>query len=344
MKHIRIIHMGIGNVGSLVSQMLFSYKSEWENHLDRSIRIVGICTSKGGRWNSRGLDQSDIEAIKQNDYTTDNLFSPKHFDERTILIDTTASKQMLPTIQMALKQGSYVVLSNKNPLSDKQRHYVSIHTDRLYYETTVGAGLPIISTLKDMRATGDEIKTVRGCFSGTLGFITSELEKNNLYSHSIQLAMKKGFTEPDPRDDLSGFDVARKGLILARLMGLQTEFDQVSIQPMYDSSLSKVPVEEFLEKSAEQNNVYQEQFKQARAKTMTLRYTCSISSDEISVGLSQVAKHSNIGSLNGPDNIVVIKSKRYNLHPLVIQGPGAGKEVTAAGVVADVLKVIQRIQ
>jgi homoserine dehydrogenase/aspartokinase/homoserine dehydrogenase 1 len=257
------------------------------------------------------------------------------------LIDTTASDATLKLQKLALKRGGSVVMSNKKPVADKQSDFDALTgygEGRVFFETSVGAGLPIIGTLRDLHNTGDTIEQITGCFSGTLGYIFTELEEGTPFSKAVAAAKSQGFTEPDPRDDLSGVDVARKAVILGRMMGRKLELKDVELQSLYPESMAKLPVEEFMKKLPTLDKEFAKGFKTAMGNDMIPRYIASVTPKKSIVGLAEVPFDSDIGALQGPDNIIVIQTKRYHDNPLVIKGPGAGVTVTAAGVFADVLK------
>lgn len=343
MKQYNIIHLGLGSIGSRVREIILKQQKGLKKMYGVELRYVGAFSSRGGVYSPDGLSDEDIDRVrskKGKQRITDALGA---CSDQTILIDTTASETTADTIETVLTKGGYAVLSNKKPLSssfDQFNRYRNTAFPRLFFETTVGAGLPVISTIRELLATGDTIMQIQGCFSGTLGYICSELENGTSYSQAIKTAMEKGYTEPDPRDDLSGEDVARKALILARLMGYTHELADVHISPMFHTKFKETSLEEFLKRSPEEDQKYRDMFIHALSNHETLRFTATIKKKKIEVGLTEGEKSSPIGSLSGPDNIIVIQTKRYAENPLVIQGPGAGVDVTAAGVVGDIIKII----
>lgn len=239
---------------------------------------------------------------------------------------------------------SYAVLSNKKPLADKLSNFTKLlhaGNERLAFETTVGAGLPVIKIIKELLATGDEIIEITGCFSGTLGFICSALENGEGFYQTVILAKKTGLTESDPRDDLYGTDVARKALILGRLLGKKISLKDIDITPFYLDLERQYSLRAFMEDLQDEDDKYKDRFYEAKQNNKTLRYIANITEKKITVGLSEVQKDSPLGSLTGPDNMIIIKTKRYFTNPIVIRGPGAGLEVTAAGVFGDILSLIR---
>jgi homoserine dehydrogenase len=289
----------------------------------------------------------------------------------TYVVDTSTgdSSSLFPFMEQALARGAGLIVANKKLLAGTQQEFSALTRfgpRRLMCETTVGAGLPIISTLRSLLSTGDEILEISGCMSGTLGYICSSLEREVPFSQSVWQARELGFTEPDPRVDLSGQDVARKALILARLWradqrgGRETgesvrgsagsvagggggggdaiELDQIATQPLFPKGMAQLDTDEFLQVLPELDEEYAARMKRAQSRGHTLRYTARIAPDRCRVGLEEVPLDGSMGrGLRGPDNIFQFRTRRYREHPLIVQGPGAGPEVTAAGVVSDLL-------
>ena len=257
-----------------------------------------------------------------------------------ILIDATASDQTLPALFQGLDAGGGVVLANKKPLAADWEAFERLTRGRrCRYEATVGAGLPIIATLHGLLDSGDEITSLRGCFSGTLGFLCSALNRGETYSAAVRQAHEAGYTEPDPRDDLCGLDVARKALILSRVMGRALELADLRVEPMIPGLLEGLSQQDFMRRLPEADPEMASMVKDARRRGRVLSYVADLTGEAPTVGLREVEPGSPIGRLAGADNIVVFHTARYNQTPLVIQGPGAGREVTAAGVLSDMISL-----
>jgi homoserine dehydrogenase len=212
----------------------------------------------------------------------------------------------------------------------------------LRYEVTVGAGLRVIAGLRYLLDTGDRVTAIEGCLSGTLGYLCAQLESTVAYSAAVTQAGSLGYTEPDPREDLSGRDVARKALILARTAGWPLEMADLSVESLYPASLTSVSAQDFVGAMSALDEPYAGRVREAQAKGRVLRYVARVNSEGGSVGLAPVPKESPLGALRGPANYVAFHTARYVEVPLVISGPGAGPEVTAAGVLGDVINLALR--
>ncbi len=260
--------------------------------------------------------------------------------ERAIVADLTASDGMVPVLSAALDLGCDVVLANKKPLCESYAAFVQLTQHprgRLAYEATAGAGLPIIETLRRLVDAGDSLTDLTACLSGTLGFLCTELEDGRPLSEIVREARERGFTEPDPREDLGGADVRRKALILARTLGQAAEMDQIPDAPLI--GLEGGSVDEWMAGLKRHDQALAERVRAAREQGDVLRYVARLQPGHYEVGLRAVPRSSAVGRLRGPDNIVTLHTRYYTERPLVISGPGAGPEVTAAGVLGDMLRL-----
>lgn len=335
-----LLQLGVGNVGNALRKQVIAQKAKILR--DHGINLVycGLFTSEGGIFEPSGMDDAAVLGFEHGtEKSAEQCIAalPSPF----IVIDTTSSHATSPLLLQALVRGGSVVTANKKPLSGAQADFdalVQAGDGNLYFETTVGAGLPVINTVQSLLATGDEIENIQGCFSGTLGFIFSELQAGKSFSQAVLEAKTRGFTEPDPRDDLSGMDVARKVIILARLMGMKLEPDAVQVTSLYPSEMAALDVNNFMNELSSLDGNIAAQAATAKQAGKVLRYVATVRPGACTVSLEAVDANSDIGNLTGPDNIVVIQTKRYHNNPLVIKGPGAGPEVTAAGVFNDVLR------
>lgn len=276
---------------------------------------------------------------------------------KVILVDNTSNQDVADSYPSFLKAGISVVTPNKKAFSSNLQLWNDIFSSTssqalIYHESSVGAGLPVISTLKDLVATGDQITKIQGVFSGTMSFLFNTFAPVSgsgagKWSEIVAQAKDAGYTEPDPRDDLNGMDVARKCTILARLAGLKVEGpESFPVQSLIPDQLKSVgSANEFMEKLPN-HDAEMESYKEEAAKIgKVVRFVASVDveNNKVSVGLEMVEKDGPIASLKGSDNIFVFHTQRYSSSPLVVQGSGAGGEVTAMGVSADVIKAIERL-
>lgn len=333
----KILHIGVGNVGRELVNQIQQYGHDFV--------YSGLFDKSGGVFAAEGLSAEQVSVFPTGaDPQVTASQTVSQIPTPFVLVDTTAVDATLPVMKDALRKGGAVAMSNKKPLTGTQADWDELHTlggARLFYETTVGAGLPVVSTLKSLLATGDEIVKIQGCFSGTLGYIFSELESGAQFSAAVTQAKAFGFTEPDPRDDLSGMDVARKVLILSRIICKKLEISEVDVENLYSEALGTLSPEDFMSQVSTLDETYSAKAAAAKANGTVLRYVATVTPTEHSVKLLAVPAQSDIGGLRGPDNIVVIQTKRYYDNPLIIKGPGAGVPVTAAGVFADCLAAAQ---
>lgn len=346
---INVLHLGFGRVGKELVRQIAGFEEVFESRLGVSLRFCGVFKSNSQIVSKDGYLAGEILKLGESGFGEGNSFPEvlNFIRAPFIVIDTTASDATYPWLIKSLNRGGMVILSNKKPLAGRFQNYqnlMDLGKNRIFFETVVGAGLPIIKTIKEMQSIGDEILEIKGAFSGTLGFIFSKIQSGMKFSEAVLEAKERGFTEPDPRDDLSGLDVARKTLILSRLLGINLEMPQVRLTGMVPSDMVDLSVEGFLAKLPVLDDFYEKMAKKAREKGKALRFFVNVNRYRSVARLQKVSIESDIGNLRGPDNIVVIKSKRYFQNPLVIKGPGAGVEVTAAGVFADILEAIKTIK
>ncbi len=263
---------------------------------------------------------------------------------RPVLVDLTAD-DTAAALEQALTHGMDLVLANKRPLADRQAisnalwQTAKARGRRILHEATVGAGLPIIDTYHKLVESGDRVNRIEGLLSGTLGYVLSEVSDGVPFSRAVRAAMARGYTEPDPRDDLSGMDVARKALILARLLGYQGELTQRGVESLVPKWARALPLKEFLSRSEELDDGWKRRAAAAAAEKSVLRYVAAVTPSSIVVGVQAVPVTSPLAAIRGSDNQLVFVTDRYKANPLVITGPGAGAEVTAAGVLNDILRL-----
>jgi len=270
---------------------------------------------------------------------------PDHLPH-AVIIDATASAELPRQYEAWLKSGVNVITPNKKgnagPLEEYRRLRKAVRESGRYflYETNVGAGLPIIHTLRTLLDTGDTVIRIEGVLSGTLSYLFNSLDGSQPFSAIVRAAQAKGFTEPDPRDDLSGLDVARKLVILARELGRQIELAQVKVESLVPEDLRAASPHEYLASLEKHDQKIAELLNRAQERNQVLRYIGTIEADgTVSAGLRAIPTSHPFANLTGTDNVVSFQTTRYDNQPMIVRGPGAGPEVTAAGVFSDLLRL-----
>lgn len=354
--------LGFGQIGRALARQLVAQEKYLRGEQGLDIKVIAIADRSGIKIREKGFTPTALQRAARQKASGARLFDgrspltlrqlqammreelwllPSH---RPILVDLT-SEETAPLIQEALERGFHVVLANKKPLAVPQIEFDRLlQTARerglaLRYEATAGAGLPVVDTLTKLQDAGDRVETVLGCFSGTLGYLMTALEDGVAFSEAVRQAWKLGYTEPDPRDDLSGMDVARKALILARTLGRRLDLSDIEVEPLFGQDVDDPDPETFIGNLRTLDQGWAKRIASARARGNALRYVAKIGRASIRVGIEEVPEGSPMGRLRGTDNQVVIHSKRYRTNPLVVTGPGAGAEVTAAGVLNDIVAI-----
>lgn len=356
MKEVNIILFGIGNVGGTLINQLLKTKKQWEKQGGISISIPVIANSTkalfreegvAGDWEEAFQDEAQVWSIVDIvDFVQENGF------KNAVAIDATASKDFVNSYTYLIRNGFHLVAANKvaNTLSgdfyQELRSELGRHQKLFYYETNVGAGLPIVETVKGLHQAGEKITRIRGVFSGSLSYIFNTFSQDNApFSEVLQKAGELGFTEPDAREDLSGNDVGRKLLILARELELNKEFREIRIQSLIPEKLNgQTTAREFRQRFGELDEVFQ-RYKEDQDRGHVLRYVgeIEVGKARLEAKLISAPGSSALGQIRGADNIFEIFTESYGDQPLVIQGAGAGAAVTARGVVSDVFKLSQRL-
>eukprot|EP01083_Nonionella_stella_P280469 954130_1 len=258
-----------------------------------------------------------------------------------IIADCTATKNTTPHLISYQQNNIAVTMTNKKPLTGPYTDFDSLTSDRnlIGFECTVGAGLPIISTFTRLLDSGDTIIKINGVLSTTIDYILSELQNGTVsFSECVKNARKQGLTEPDPRDDLSGIDVARKALILARCMGIEIELSDINIDSLYPVEWESLSVDEFMNKLHDLDDDMGRRILKAKKQARRIRYAAVITRDGVKVSLIDVPIHNPLYNLVGTDNMVSIETQYYS-SPIVISGPGGGIDVTAAFILSDVYQL-----
>ncbi|MDZ7722059.1 MAG: bifunctional aspartate kinase/homoserine dehydrogenase I [candidate division KSB1 bacterium] len=347
---VNLFVVGTGNIGGTLLRQIQEKQNILAYKNGLHIQVCGIANVDGMVINKDGIDLDHWKTLlDQSDKKPDmnELISIIH-DLRlqnSILVDVTASDQVASTYADFLSAGIHIVTPNKRANTMGQDYYDELadltqdHRLHYYYETTVGAGLPLISTIKDLLQSGDQVLKIEGIFSGTLGFIFSKLSADQPFSRIVREAFEKGYTEPDPRDDLSGMDVARKILILAREIGLQMELSQVQIDPPLPDEFNQGSLDEFWKKLPEMDAKFEELRRKSESENKALRYMASLEDGNPKVGIQAVNRQHVLSRADGTDNIIQIVTNRYYDNPMTVQGPGAGLEVTAGGIFANIINL-----
>ncbi len=350
-----VVLLGFGQIGRALAPMIAKVKRE-----ALTLHIVGLIDSSGLVFDADGFSPRRLAALgaakakgaplakaaggRRASAAEAIAFVARHALTNPILVDVTAD-DTTETLTTALGAGMHVVLANKRPVTTDKRKYDALraaaqtHGRRLLLEATVGAGLPIIDTYQKLVESGDRVAKIEGCPSGTLGYLFGELGRGAAFSAALTGAIAKGYPEPDPRDDLSGMDVARKALILGRLLGFTGELEDIAVESLVPDGAERLGLDRFLASLEQFDATWAKRVAAARARGGVLRYRAIVTRKSIRVGLVVVEASSPMASLNGTDNQFIFTTMRYKKNPLVITGPGAGPAVTAGGILNDVLKL-----
>jgi homoserine dehydrogenase len=347
---IPVIFLGVGNIGGTLLRQILNGSDAITRRTGLQFTPVALADVSGVLLDPDGLPEATLYAALETVtggglleaipgiQPLDNVRAA--LQPGIIVADMTATPKTRPTLLAAMEAGCGVVLANKIPLAaDWHEARAFFEYPNLRYECTVGAGLPVIDTLHTLLDTGDRVTQIEGCLSGTLGYLCTELERETPYSSALAYARAQGYTEPDPREDLSGKDVARKSLILARTAGWSLQESSLNIEPLYPQSLAGISVKDFMAEARTLDDQYAARVGKAKRSGRVLRYVAQVGPEGGTVGLVAVERDGPLGSLRGPANYVALHTERYNRSPLVISGPGAGKQVTAAGVMGDIIKL-----
>lgn len=371
MQVIPIIQFGVGGVGAALIRQILANRQLHANHYGLELQYVALCDRNGAVIETQGLTDELLQTLLQlkadGGRLADHAMGGKQNNlaaivdiagrAGAIVVDCTASDDSVAALLAALDRGYQIVLANKKPLTVQQEVYTRLtsagatrnadgtinppvrHLGRSRWETTVGAGLPVIATLNRLVASGDTISQITGTFSGTLGYVMTGLQAGQPFSEIVREAHALGYTEPDPRDDLGGIDVARKALILARGMGWDLGMTDVAVTGLYPESMASLSVDEFMAALPQLDEEFATKVAAAEAEGNVLRYAATIVDGHCEVGPAVVDAQSPLGRLSGTDNLVEFQTQWYSPNPLVIQGSGAGTDVTAAGVLSDVIEL-----
>ncbi|WP_194850014.1 homoserine dehydrogenase family protein [Nonlabens antarcticus] len=350
MTQIHIYLFGIGNVGKTFIQQILESSNFFKQHHHLDLRIVGLANSRSVLTVKDGIgtDWKEVFGKESSPREADSFYRfSKNTEVLKIAVDATASQELSRFYPEIVQHGFSIVTANKiaNTLSqdfyDRLRSLLKEQHLNFEYETNVGAGLPIVETVRSLYNSGEQIFVINGVFSGSLGYIFNRFSEEDVsFSQVVTDALDLGFTEPDPREDLSGNDVARKLLVLAREAGLKLEFEDISIESLVTPTLKSASLHQFLTDLSQLDSDFQDR-KDALKEDEVLRHLgqLDVINKQLKVSLQVVKKSSPAGQLQGSDGFFEIYSESYAQHPLVIKGAGAGREVTARGLVSDIVKI-----
>jgi aspartokinase/homoserine dehydrogenase 1 len=343
--------IGPGIVGRALLEQIASQSERLRRDFKLDLRVRGLLSSKRMLLSERGVPlEGWREALDGADEPADlsrfvEHVAAEHLPHH-VIIDCTASGEVAAHYAGWLAAGIHVVTPNKKANSAPLADYRAVNAARraggshYLYEATVGAGLPVIQTLRDLRETGDDIVSIEGIFSGTLAYLFNVYDGRRAFSDIVREAKQRGYTEPDPRDDLSGMDVARKLIILGREMGLTLEMSDVKVESLVPAGLEQGSVQDFLDRLPAHDAVMAARVERAGAAGKVLRYVGRLTaSGDATVGVVECDARHAFANIALTDNVVRFATTRYSSNPLIVQGPGAGPEVTAGGIFADLLRL-----
>ena len=349
-KELNLYVTGVGNVGGKLLEQICSQEKYLYINLHLKIRVMGLSNSKKMILSDNPIALKNWKFSLENGVKADRTLFFKHIKSKnlrnSIFIDNTASQSISKEYSKYLNSSIGVVTCNKIACADDLKNYKKLKSisrkfnSPFLFETNVGAGLPIINTLNNLVTSGDRILKIQAVLSGSLNFIFNNFKNGVSFSDVVLKAEKLGFTEPNPKNDLSGVDVARKILILARESGLDIEMDQVKNNSFLpEESVNSFSKAEFYISLENKSNHFNNILKDAEAKKCKLKYVAELENGIASVGLKHINQDHDFYNLEGSDNIILFYTNRYADQPLVVKGAGAGSEVTAAGIFADIIRI-----
>ena len=350
-KQLNVFVIGVGNVGGKLMNQIKQQQKFLEEHLNLQVRITGIANSKKMLFADNG-NEMDLSNWKEQLQQGEDMQLNKFVDtiiqknlRNSILADVTANASVAEVYKNLLSKAVSVVACNKIAASSTYNHYCNLkslakeYSALFLFETNVGAGLPVIGTLNDLRRSGDNVTKIQAVLSGTLNFVFNNYNATKPFAEVVKQAQDEGYTEPDPRLDLGGTDVMRKILILAREAGEKIEMDDITNNGFLPASCFDGSVADFYKEMAKHEDHFKKLYEEAAAKNCKLKFVAEFENGKASVGLKHIPNDSDFYHLYGKDNIVLFFTQRYPEQPLVVKGAGAGADVTASGVFADIIRV-----
>ena len=348
-KTLNLFLVGTGLIGKALLEQLQGQENYLSKYKALKINLVGVMNSKKMLIDAQGIPMENWEEERDGKGKPAEIWAFVEEAKRlnlpnSIFADCTANKEIHNYYLGLFEANISVVTPNKVANSGRYEDYALLHRTALkkgvkfLYETNVGAGLPVINTLQGLISSGDRFEKIEGVLSGTLSYIFNNFKAGVKFADIVREAKVKGYTEPDPREDLSGMDVARKILILGREIGLRLEPEDVEILKLLPENCEKAPtVEDFFKELEVSNSYFEAMVNEAEAKGEVLRFIATLENNKITIGVRSIGKSHPFYMMDGADNVISFTTKRYHDRPLVIKGPGAGAEVTASGVFADIV-------
>jgi homoserine dehydrogenase len=356
LKKISLIQLGLGGVGRALVQQVIENRERHAKQLGVRLNYVAPADADGLVLKKSGLSDQELAAcmvLKANKgrlremrkgqaWNGDASLLAQIRSKNVIVVDVSASDRPIPVLQEARRRDWGIVLANKLPLAGSFKLFQELAHSRLTrFETTVAAALPVISTLQlYLLDTGDNVKSIRGCVSGTLNMVCQRLENGEKFSEIIRDAKAHGHTEPDPREDVGGRDAARKALILARLLGYPLEFKDVDAESLYPKEWDRLSIDDFMQKLPELDSRYAKLSHETQSENLRLRYVIEVANGLCKANLQRLTANDDLIRASLADSVLAFETERYN-PPLIVRGRGSGPSLTASGVLSDILSLAQ---
>jgi aspartokinase/homoserine dehydrogenase 1 len=357
-KEIRQLHLYVAGTGSVGNRMLEMIENHKEYLVMQKIdlKLCGLINSRQMFMGEENIDPGKWKELMKGDAGKANF---QRFvdgmllqnNENSVFVDVTAADEPVEYYNKLLSGNIAIVAANKRANTQNMEEYRKLHAAArkrnvsFHYETNVGAGLPVINVIRNLIAGGDRVIKIEAVLSGTMNWLLSEYDGTRLFSDLVQIARSRGYTEPDPRDDLSGMDVARKCLILARESGLEIELSEITVDALMPPDASRSEnISAFFKLLESYNPVFDRRYRTASSEGRKIRYVALIESNIAKVELVEVEENHPFFSLQGSENCIILTTNYYKQFPMVIKGPGAGIDVTAAGLLADIVRIAEGIR